>query len=113
MCDAPISGRTTLASTSRARRGQKAEAAMAMMYDPTSEAMTREALDQLQLERLQATVLRAYRNVRFYHQLLDDRRIDPEAVCSLADLRSFPFTTKEDLRRAYPYDMFAVPLREI
>ena len=86
---------------------------MAMIYDAASETMARDALRQLQLERLQATVLRAYRNVRFYHQLLDAQRIDVDCVRALSDLRRFPFTTKEDLRRAYPYDMFAVPLREI
>jgi phenylacetate-CoA ligase len=84
-----------------------------MIHDPTSETMSRAALAQLQLERLQTTVVRAYRNVRFYHQVLDARGIDVERVRALADLRTFPFTTKADLRQAYPYDMFAVPLREI
>ncbi|MBN2553486.1 MAG: phenylacetate--CoA ligase, partial [Spirochaetales bacterium] len=32
---------------------------------------------------------------------------------SVQDLAQLPFTTKEDLRRSYPYDMFAVPLRDI
>jgi phenylacetate-CoA ligase len=84
-----------------------------MIYDATSETMARDALQQLQLERLQTTVLRAYRNVRFYHQLLDARHVEAEGLRSLSDLRRLPLTTKDDLRRAYPYDMFAVPLREI
>jgi phenylacetate-CoA ligase len=84
-----------------------------MIYDATAETMSREALEQLQLERLQATVQRAYRNVRFYRQALDAAGVDAERVRALADLRRFPLTTKDDLRRAYPYDMFAVPLREI
>jgi phenylacetate-CoA ligase len=84
-----------------------------MIYDAASETMSREALRQLQLERLQTTLVRAYRNVRFYHQVLDARGIDVERLRSLGDLQQLPFTTKADLRRAYPYDMFAVPLREI
>ena len=28
-------------------------------------------------------------------------------------MRDLPFTTKEDLQKSYPYDMFAVPLRDI
>lgn len=83
------------------------------MHDAASETLSRAALEQLQLERLQTTVVRAYRNVRFYHQVLDARGIDVERLHDLTDLRAFPFTTKADLRRAYPYDMFAVPLREI
>ncbi len=36
-----------------------------------------------------------------------------EKIRSLADLKELPFTTKEDLRVSYPYDMFALPLRDI
>jgi phenylacetate-CoA ligase len=75
--------------------------------------MPREALEQLQLERLQATLNRAYKNVTCYRHKFDDHGILPEDVVSLADLRRLPFTTKEDLRVNYPYGMFAVPLREV
>ncbi len=37
----------------------------------------------------------------------------PEDVQSLEDISKLPFTTKDDLRDGYPYEMFAVPLREI
>jgi phenylacetate-CoA ligase len=39
--------------------------------------------------------------------------MQPEDFQSLEDLRNLPFTTKEDLRHSYPYDMVAVPLREV
>lgn len=77
------------------------------------ECIDRDELRQVQLERLQATVNRAYKNVRFYHQQMDAAGLAPEDVQSLEDIRRFPFTTKEDLRKGYPYQMFAVPLREI
>jgi len=70
-------------------------------------------MEQLQLERLQLTVNRAYRNVRFYHRRFEKLGIEPEDVSALSDLRRLPFTTKEDLCEAYPYEMFSVPLREI
>jgi phenylacetate-CoA ligase len=35
--------------------------------------------------------------------------VHPDDCASLADLRKFPFTTKADLRDAYPFGMFAVP----
>jgi phenylacetate-CoA ligase len=75
--------------------------------------MPREELEQLQLERLQATLNRAYKNVRCYQNKFNESGIVPEDVTSLTDLARLPFTTKEDLRLNYPYGMFAVPLREV
>ena len=40
-------------------------------------------------------------------------RVNLEKIKSVRALRELPFTTKEDLRKSYPYDMFAVPLRDI
>jgi phenylacetate-CoA ligase len=75
--------------------------------------MPREELEQLQLERLQATLNRAYKNVTCYRTKFNELGIVPEDITSLADLSKLPFTTKEDLRLNYPYGMFAVPLREV
>jgi phenylacetate-CoA ligase len=83
------------------------------IWDPQQECMPREELEQLQLERLQATLNRAYKNVTCYRSKFNDQGIVPEDITSLADLSKLPFTTKEDLRVNYPYGMFAVPLREI
>jgi phenylacetate-CoA ligase len=75
--------------------------------------MPREDLEQLQLERLQATVNRVYKSVTCYKKKFDEAGIVPEDIRSLDDLEKLPFTTKEDLRLNYPYGMFAVPLREV
>jgi phenylacetate-CoA ligase len=75
--------------------------------------MPREELEQLQLERLQATLNRVYKNVSCYRNKFNAAGIIPEDVQSLADLSRLPFTVKEDLRLNYPYGMFAVPLREV
>ena len=83
------------------------------MYNREYEAMSREDMLQLQIERLQLTLNRVYRNVAFYKNLYDRRSIDIGKVKSIEDLQELPFTTKEDLRKSYPYDMFAVPLRDI
>jgi len=83
------------------------------MYSPRYETISRDELLQLQLERLQATVNRAYKNVPFYRRRLDELKLQPEDFQSLEDLRKLPLTTKEDLRESYPYDMVAVPLREV
>jgi len=83
------------------------------IWDPHHECMPREELEQLQLERLQATLNRAYKNVRCYQNKFKELGVIPEDITSLADLSRLPFTTKEDLRLNYPYGMFAVPLREV
>jgi phenylacetate-CoA ligase len=83
------------------------------IWDPQHECMPREELEQHQLERLQATLNRAYKNVTCYRSKFNELGIVPEDVTSLADLSKLPFTTKEDLRVNYPYGMFAVPLREV
>ncbi len=84
-----------------------------MYWEPEFECMDREELEQLQLERLQATLTRVYRNVPFYRRKFDEAGIVPEDLVSLEDLKKFPFTTKDDLRENYPYGLFAVPLREV
>ncbi|QEM68309.1 phenylacetate--CoA ligase [Geobacter sp. FeAm09] len=84
-----------------------------IIWDPQHECMPRDEIEQLQLERLQATLNRAYKNVTCYRTKFNERGIVPEDITSLADLAKLPFTTKEDLRLNYPYGMFAVPLREV
>ncbi len=78
------------------------------ILDPKFESARSEELEQLQLERLQALVVRLKRNVRRYRELLGDARIE-----SLADLQRLPVTTPGDLADSFPYGMFALPLREV
>lgn len=83
------------------------------MWDETHECMSREELEQLQLERLQATLNRVYRNVNFYKKSFDAIGFTPGDIDDLSALSGLPFTTRNDLAEAYPYEMFAVPLREV
>jgi phenylacetate-CoA ligase len=84
-----------------------------MYWQPESECMDREELQQLQLERLESTLSRVYRNVPFYRKKFDEIGFNPDDLRSIEDLRKLPFTTKNDLRENYPYGLFAVPLREV
>jgi phenylacetate-CoA ligase len=83
------------------------------IWDSTHECMPRVELEQLQLERLQATLNRVFKNVTCYRKKFNDLGIIPEDIQSLDDFTKLPFTLKEDLRLNYPYGMFAVPLREV
>ena len=84
-----------------------------MIWDRRYECMEREEIAQLQLERLQSTLNRVYRNVSFYKKRFDLLKIHPDEIQSIKDLAGFPLTAKEDLRQSYPYGMFAIPLREV
>ena len=84
-----------------------------MHWEPEFENMDREELEQLQLERLEATLNRVYMNVPFYRKKFDELGIDTDSIRSFEDIRKLPFTTKDDLRNNYPYGLFAVPLREV
>ncbi|HHF98681.1 MAG TPA: phenylacetate--CoA ligase, partial [Candidatus Aerophobetes bacterium] len=77
------------------------------------EKFSRDRLEQLQLERLQATLNRAYRSVSFYQKAFDEMGIIPEDIDSLSKLSRLPFTSRQTLVDNYPYGMFAVPLREV
>jgi phenylacetate-CoA ligase len=84
-----------------------------MIWDRRYECIDREELEQLQLERLQSSLNRVYRNVAFYKKRFDHLKILPDEIQSMKDLARFPLTAKEDLRESYPYGMFALPLREV
>ncbi len=75
--------------------------------------LTREDLEQLQLERLRETLSRVHEHVPHYRRAFADAGVHPDDLTSLADLRNFPFTTKADLRDNYPYGMFAVPREQV
>jgi phenylacetate-CoA ligase len=78
------------------------------VHDRQYEMMLPAEREQVQLERLQALLVRLKRNVRRYRERLGDAR-----VASLDDLPRLPMTAPEDLADCFPYGMFAFPLREI
>ena len=82
-----------------------------MKYDV--EYLDRDALRALQLERLQKIAAHACENVAHYRQVFGEIGAEPGDLKSLEDLRKLPVTDKETLRQNYPFDMFAVPMREV
>jgi len=83
------------------------------MRQPEVEAMDREELELLQLERLQSTLTRAYRQVKFYRRRFEQLGLRLDDIRTLGDLARLPGTAREDLSENYPYGLFAVPLRDI
>ncbi|WP_029918449.1 phenylacetate--CoA ligase family protein [Pelobacter seleniigenes] len=84
-----------------------------MIWNDEFETLPREAIESLQLKRLQQTVARVYATVPFYKNALDKLGIKPADIKKLDDLQRLPFTLKQDMRDNYPYGLFAVPLEQI
>ncbi|HHY04699.1 MAG TPA: phenylacetate--CoA ligase [Thermoanaerobacterales bacterium] len=84
-----------------------------MIWDKTWECASRKAIEQIQLERLKATVSRVYEKVPYYRNVLDSIGVKPEDIRTLDDIRRLPFTTKDVLRDNYPFGLFAVPKSEL
>jgi phenylacetate-CoA ligase len=83
-----------------------------MVTDPILSA-TRAQLESLQLERLRATLHHAYANNASYRRKFDGAGVHPDDLRSLSDLAQFPFTAKADLREAYPFGFFSVPMDQV
>jgi len=77
------------------------------------ERLSRDALLDLQLERLRWSLQHAYTNVAHYRRAFEAAGVTPDDCQTLADLARFPLTTKLDLRDNYPFGMFAVPRPEV
>lgn len=84
-----------------------------MIWNDEFETLPREALESLQLKRLQNTLQRVAATVPFYRDSFSKANIDIGTIRSLADLQRLPFTLKQDMRDNYPYGLFAVPLEQI
>jgi len=84
-----------------------------MIWNPEYETMDRDALEELQLRRLQSTTAWVYERVGYYRKALDERGIKPRDIRSLDDVSLLPFTDKDALRDTYPFGLFAVPLDSV
>lgn len=67
----------------------------------------------MQLERMKHSVRQAYENVPFYRNNFDQAKFHPDQLKSLDDVKRIPFLNKQDMRDAYPFGLFAVPMEEV
>ena len=84
-----------------------------MNYDRKIETMSRAEIAELQLAKLKKIVAYAYENVPMYKKRFDEIGLKPDHIRTLKDIENIPYTTKDDLRNNYPYDLFAVPMKDI
>lgn len=77
------------------------------------ERASRDELQALQLKRIRWTLRHAYQNVPHYRKVFDAAGVHPNDLNDLTDIALFPFTVKDDFRRNYPFQMFAVPREKV
>ncbi len=84
-----------------------------MIWNQPKECMSSADKRRMQGERLRKLVERVYHSVPFYRNKMQQMDVAPRDIRSIDDITRLPFTTKQDLRDNYPYDLFAVPMSEI
>ncbi|MFN3479222.1 MAG: phenylacetate--CoA ligase PaaK [Thermodesulfovibrionales bacterium] len=84
-----------------------------MIWNEKFETLQRSDLEALQLKRLKGVLKKVYEAVPYYRQKMDEAGVKPQHIKTLKDLQKLPFTTKEDLRKNYPFGLFAVPFEDV
>ncbi len=85
-------------------------------YEPLldeGEKLSRKDLTALQLDRLKWSLRHVYEKSTHYKEAFHAANVRPDDLRSLSDLANFPFTVKDDLRRAYPFNFFCVPMDQV
>ena len=75
-------------------------------WEEELETMSREKLQELQLQRLKKTINIAA-NAPYYKEVFSKHGITADSIQSLDDIRKVPFTTKSDMRAHYPFGLVA------
>ena len=76
------------------------------------EFFSRSEIENVQNARLATIVERAARS-EFYGRRFAEAGIDPASITTAADIARLPFTTKDDLRSAYPARMLTRPVTDM
>lgn len=84
-----------------------------MPWNKEFECMPVEKLQKFQLEKLKETIEWVAKKVPFYKNKFKELGIKPADIKSLEDAAKLPVTIKEDLRDNYPFDLCAVPLKDV
>ena len=84
-------------------------------FNPVSapDYLPRAQLREAQSQRLRAVVARTWHNVVLLRERMQARGLTPDAIGSIDDIATLPFTVKADLRDTYPFGLFASPMDEV
>ncbi|MCU0666545.1 MAG: phenylacetate--CoA ligase [Candidatus Omnitrophica bacterium] len=84
-----------------------------MIWNENMECMSAGEMQILQSERLRKKVQYIWDNNKLYRKKLEAAGVRPSDIQDLRDLKKIPFTTKEDMRDSYPFNLFSSPLKDI
>ncbi len=84
-----------------------------MIFNVEMETLSKEKKAELQLKRLQETVARVYERVPFHRNAFDEAGVKPQDIQSMEDIQKLPFMKKTHLRENYPFNLFAVDMKEV
>ena len=84
-----------------------------MPWNEKYECMPVEQIQQFQVEKLQETISWVAKRVPFYKRKLKEAGVKATDIKGIEDAAKLPFTEKNDLRDNYPFDLCAVPLKEV
>jgi phenylacetate-CoA ligase len=84
-----------------------------MVWNRDYECMPVEEIQKFQLEKLKETVNWVSEKVPFYQNKLKEMGISADDLKSIEDSAKLPVTVKNDLRDNYPFDLCAVPMKDI
>ena len=82
-------------------------------WDKSVETIDRSDLEKLQLAGLKRQVENALKTSFYKDKLLKEGIIGGSSIRTLDDIRKLPFTTKTDLREAYPFGLMAVEQEDV
>ncbi len=83
------------------------------IWNKQVECLPRDELRAQQGASLKDCVSRVYHNVKPYASKMDSSGVSIGDINSIDDITKLPFTLKQDLRDAYPYGFFAVPMKDV
>ena len=83
-----------------------------MYWEKELETLDRKSLENLQLDRLFSS-LRQAENAPAYRQTPEISAIVKSGMTSIEQLRELPFTTKEDLRKSFPWGFLSTDKRNV
>lgn len=84
---------------------------MNQYWEEDTETMSREKLNELQLQRLRKT-FRIASNSPYYKKVFAQHGITADTIQSLKDIEKIPFTTKANMRANYPFGLMAGEMKD-
>ncbi|MCL2480602.1 MAG: phenylacetate--CoA ligase, partial [Spirochaetaceae bacterium] len=82
-------------------------------WDSGIEKIEKKDLENYQLENLKETIYWALKTPFYKERLASVGITSPDDIKTLSDLKKIPYTTKDDLRKVYPYNHLAVPKEDV